>query len=44
MAKLGQPEDIGWTAAYLSSPAAGFITGAYLRFVTLGRLRGGCDH
>lgn len=30
MAKLGQPEDIGWAAAYLSSPAAAFITGACL--------------
>lgn len=30
MNKLGQPEDIGWAAAYLCSPAAAFITGACL--------------
>ncbi len=27
MQKLGDPEDIGWTAAFLASPAAKFITG-----------------
>jgi gluconate 5-dehydrogenase len=30
MNTLGQPEDIGWAAAYLCSPAAAFITGACL--------------
>lgn len=30
MGKLGQPEDIGWAAAYLCSPAAAFVTGACL--------------
>lgn len=30
MAKLGQPEDIGWAAAYLASPAAAFVTGVIL--------------
>ena len=27
---LGQPQDIGWAAAYLASPAAKFITGVCL--------------
>ncbi len=27
MQQLGDPEDIGWTAAFLASPAAKFITG-----------------
>ncbi len=30
MAKLGQPEDIGWAAVYLASPAGKFVTGALL--------------
>lgn len=30
MNKLGQPEDIGWAAAYLCSPAAAFVTGSCL--------------
>ncbi len=30
MAKLGQPEDIGWAAVYLASPAAAFVTGVIL--------------
>ena len=30
MAKLGAPEDIGWAAVYLSSPAARFVTGVVL--------------
>jgi NAD(P)-dependent dehydrogenase (short-subunit alcohol dehydrogenase family) len=30
MRKLGTPEDIGWAAVYLSSPAAKFITGQQL--------------
>jgi gluconate 5-dehydrogenase len=30
MAKFGSPEDIGWAAVYLSSPAAKFVTGAIL--------------
>lgn len=28
--KLGAPEDIGWAAVYLASPAAGFVTGVTL--------------
>jgi NAD(P)-dependent dehydrogenase (short-subunit alcohol dehydrogenase family) len=28
--KFGKPEDIGWTAVFLSSPAAAFINGAVL--------------
>ena len=30
MARLGQPEDIGWAAVYLASPAARFVTGVVL--------------
>ena len=30
MGRMGQPEEIGWTAAFLCSPGAGFITGAVL--------------
>ena len=30
MESLGQPQDIGWAAAYLASPAAKFITGVCL--------------
>ena len=30
MNRFGQPEDIGWAAVYLCSPAARFITGAVL--------------
>jgi NAD(P)-dependent dehydrogenase (short-subunit alcohol dehydrogenase family) len=30
MRKFGKPEDIGWAAVYLSSPAACFITGVVL--------------
>ncbi len=30
MAKLGAPEDIGWAAVYLASPAAKFVTGVTL--------------
>jgi NAD(P)-dependent dehydrogenase (short-subunit alcohol dehydrogenase family) len=30
MAKLGAPDDIGWAAVYLTSPAAKFITGVTL--------------
>ena len=30
MGKLGLPEDIGWAAVYLTSPAAGFVTGVVL--------------
>jgi NAD(P)-dependent dehydrogenase (short-subunit alcohol dehydrogenase family) len=30
MAKLGKPEDIGWAAVYLASPAAKFVTGVVL--------------
>jgi gluconate 5-dehydrogenase len=30
MARLGSPEDIGWAAVYLASPAANFITGTIL--------------
>lgn len=30
MARLGQPDDIGWAAVYLTSPAARFITGVIL--------------
>jgi NAD(P)-dependent dehydrogenase (short-subunit alcohol dehydrogenase family) len=30
MGRMGQPEDIGWGAVYLCSPAARFVTGAVL--------------
>lgn len=30
MARFGSPEDVGWAATYLSSPAAKFVTGAAL--------------
>jgi gluconate 5-dehydrogenase len=30
MAKFGSPDDIGWAAVYLCSPAAKFVTGAIL--------------
>jgi gluconate 5-dehydrogenase len=30
MAKLGVPDDIGWAAVYLTSPAAAFVTGVIL--------------
>lgn len=30
MAKLGAPEDIGWAAVYLASPAAKFVTGTIM--------------
>jgi NAD(P)-dependent dehydrogenase (short-subunit alcohol dehydrogenase family) len=30
MAKLGKPEDIGWTAVYLASQAASFVTGVVI--------------
>ena len=30
MARLGAPDDIGWAAVYLSSPAARFVTGIVL--------------
>jgi gluconate 5-dehydrogenase len=30
MARLGQPDDIGWAAVYLASPAATFVTGVTL--------------
>jgi gluconate 5-dehydrogenase len=30
MAKFGDPEDIGWAAVYLCSPAAAFVTGVVL--------------
>lgn len=30
MGRLGQPEDIGWAAVYLASPAARFVTGVTL--------------
>lgn len=30
LARLGDPEDVGWAAVYLTSPAAKFITGAVM--------------
>lgn len=30
MGKMGQPEDVGWAAVYLCSPAAGYVTGVTL--------------
>jgi NAD(P)-dependent dehydrogenase (short-subunit alcohol dehydrogenase family) len=30
MARLGEPDDVGWAAVYLTSPAAKFITGAVM--------------
>jgi NAD(P)-dependent dehydrogenase (short-subunit alcohol dehydrogenase family) len=30
MARFGDPEDIGWAAVYLCSPAAKFVTGVIL--------------
>jgi gluconate 5-dehydrogenase len=30
MSRLGRPEDIGWTAVFLASPAAGYVTGQTL--------------
>jgi NAD(P)-dependent dehydrogenase (short-subunit alcohol dehydrogenase family) len=30
LGKLGEPDDIGWTAVYLCSPAAKFVTGVVL--------------
>jgi len=30
MGRMGQPEDIGWAAVYLSSPAACYVTGVTL--------------
>lgn len=30
MGRMGQPEDVGWAAVYLSSPAANYITGVTL--------------
>jgi NAD(P)-dependent dehydrogenase (short-subunit alcohol dehydrogenase family) len=30
MARLGQPEDIGWAAVYLAAPASKFVTGVTL--------------
>jgi len=30
MGRLGQPEDIGWAAVFLASPAAGYVTGQTL--------------
>lgn len=30
LARFGQPEDIGWAAVYLSSPAASFVNGVIL--------------
>ena len=30
MGRMGQPEDIGWAAVYLSSPAAAYVTGVTL--------------
>jgi gluconate 5-dehydrogenase len=30
MGRMGNPEDIGWAAVYLSSPAAAYVTGVTL--------------
>jgi gluconate 5-dehydrogenase len=30
MGRMGEPHDIGWTAVYLCSPAAKFVTGVVL--------------
>jgi gluconate 5-dehydrogenase len=30
MGRMGDPDDIGWAAVYLSSPAAGYVTGVTL--------------
>ena len=30
MGRMGQPEDVGWAAVYLCSPAANYITGVTL--------------
>ena len=30
MARLGEPEDVGWAAVYITSPAAKFVTGSIL--------------
>ena len=30
MARLGDPEDVGWAAVYLASPAAKFVTGSIM--------------
>ena len=30
MARLGDPEDVGWAAGYIASPAAKFVTGSIL--------------
>ncbi|WP_159711633.1 SDR family oxidoreductase, partial [Geminicoccus flavidas] len=30
MNRLGTPEDIGWTAVFLASPAAAYVTGQTL--------------
>jgi NAD(P)-dependent dehydrogenase (short-subunit alcohol dehydrogenase family) len=30
MKRFGQPEDVGWAAVYLCSPAARFVTGTVL--------------
>jgi NAD(P)-dependent dehydrogenase (short-subunit alcohol dehydrogenase family) len=30
MGRFGEPDDIGWAAVYLCSPAARFVTGVVL--------------
>ena len=30
MGRMGTPEELGWTIAFLCTPAAGFISGAVL--------------